>query len=142
MRSTICKSFTFHAAHAIPHHQGKCRILHGHTYRADIYVAGAVQRDGPEMGMVRDFDAIKDAWAAIEPKLDHQNLNDTLIPEIPATTAEHIAGWIRRHMSYRVLGIVEVRVWETPTSWASVTVDDSGIFDRPTIYDLDAPDAA
>lgn len=124
MRSTVCKTFTFHAAHVIPHHQGKCSQPHGHTYRVDVYASGVVQDTGPEAGMVVDFDRIKQAWVErLEPFLDHRDLNVSLVDAglIPHSTAECIAAWILYEFR-RVFGrdamVDRVRVWETPTSFA------------------------
>ncbi len=32
---SVCKTFTFAAAHHLPHHEGLCAGLHGHNYRRD-----------------------------------------------------------------------------------------------------------
>jgi 6-pyruvoyltetrahydropterin/6-carboxytetrahydropterin synthase len=131
MRSLISKSFTFHAAHVIPHHRGKCSRLHGHTYQVDVEVEGDVQLEGAEAGMVMDFDRIKRIWSEhLEPILDHQNLNETLEGKVTYTTAECIADFLLDSFRYH-LGdlraplteaqmprVVAVRVWETPTSYA------------------------
>lgn len=55
---------TFHAAHRLPHLPGKCRSLHGHTWRAwaDITTPGAEPDDN---GIIADFGYIKTALNAI-----------------------------------------------------------------------------
>ena len=58
MTTSITKRFTFEAAHSIPHHTGKCKNLHGHSYILEITVTGPIQESGPEMGMVMDFTEI------------------------------------------------------------------------------------
>jgi 6-pyruvoyltetrahydropterin/6-carboxytetrahydropterin synthase len=126
MRSRICKSFTFHAAHVIPHHRGKCANLHGHTYRTDISVTGDVQTEGKEAGMVVDFDTLKQIWRCnLEPLLDHRNLNETLVDpgKIPHSTAEHLSRWILEEIAPHLPRgmFVTVRVWETPTSYAEAS---------------------
>src|SRR5260370_5755842 len=54
----IRKSFTFEAAHVLPHHPGKCSTLHGHSYRLDVALEGPVQADGPAPGTLQDFDLV------------------------------------------------------------------------------------
>jgi len=119
MRFTVAKDWTFHAAHKLPDHDGKCKELHGHTYRCRVSVRGPLIEHGPKAGMVIDFGDLSEIWREeCEPLLDHKYLNDTL--PVPQTTAELIAGWIlmrfRDHLG-PYPGIA-VTVWETPTSWA------------------------
>lgn len=141
MRAIVEKSFSFHAGHRLPRHEGKCRRLHGHTYRVDIAVEGIVHDNfQSDDGMVIDFDVIKHAWEPIHDELDHKFLLDTEDPlrellqsnegasivVFPyAPTAENIATWIfERLVSTISLSAVVrlqwVRVWETPTSSAEV----------------------
>ena len=47
---TITKEFTFDASHRLPHHGGKCRNLHGHTYRPTSLIAA-----GPEVAQKRMY---------------------------------------------------------------------------------------
>ena len=53
----LTKQFTFDMAHALPLYQGKCRNIHGHTYKLHVTVQ-AIGEPGPD-GMVLDFSAIK-----------------------------------------------------------------------------------
>ena len=113
----IGKEFTFDAAHQLPNHDGKCRNLHGHTYRVRIEFEGPLHGDGPKEGMVVDFGDVKAVWKQhVEPLLDHQYLNDTL--PVPVTTAEWIAQWIYTMFETHELEPSAVEVWETPTSLA------------------------
>lgn len=55
-------------AHRLPLHAGKCRRIHGHTYKLDVEVAGVIGSDG----MVLDFGVLKQILRSeIEEKLDH-----------------------------------------------------------------------
>lgn len=121
--ATVSKAFTFHAAHQLPNHDGKCRDLHGHTYRVEVGVTGPVNaRDGsPDEGMVLDFGVIKAAWAPLHQLVDHKFLNDVLPSEFQPTTAENIAGWVLSELLEAVPQVTVVRVWETPTSCVEVT---------------------
>lgn len=86
---TVRKTFQFHAAHKIEHHQGECRNLHGHTYTVTIEARGPVQEDGHERGMVIDFGVLKHLYHRhIHNPCDHAYLNDVF--DWP-TTAENLA---------------------------------------------------
>lgn len=130
----ITKQFKFEAAHQLPHHKGKCRHLHGHSYVVEVCVSGDIElQPVSSEGMVVDFAELKEIWKLrCEPKLDHQFLNDSL-PDLPVTTAEHISVWIFRQfdadleaMSDDVDVTLEyVRVWETASSSAIATAVDA-----------------
>lgn len=118
MNHTVGKQWTFDAAHQLMLHDGKCRRLHGHTYRVEVTVQGPLEIDGPKTGMVIDFNDLSAIWKTdIEPLVDHQFLNDTL--PVEHTTAEAIAGWMLLRFRDRLgpyFGLT-VTVWETPNSW-------------------------
>lgn len=110
---TIVKEFSFDSAHFLPNHPGKCRNLHGHTYKLQIGIRGAVN---PENGMVVDFGDIKHIVKnRILDMLDHQYLNSVL-DFLP--TAENMAIWIFDILQGIYGNMAFVRVWETPTSFA------------------------
>jgi 6-pyruvoyltetrahydropterin/6-carboxytetrahydropterin synthase len=114
----VTKQFQFHAAHQLPNHDGKCRNLHGHTYRVDVSVRGKIKDlDGtPDEGMVIDFDRLKEAWVVIDEAFDHKYLNDIL--EVP--TAERIARWILTRLQEDLQRHLVITVWETSTSCVEV----------------------
>jgi len=143
--TSISKTFDFHAAHRLPNHDGKCRRLHGHTYRVDIMITGnIIDTEGDSsQAMVIDFGVLKDIWKGFDEHLDHHALlwdKDPLVDLINAgvgsleeygievtpvpPTAEHIAEMIFRNLWAALAERPEpvildaVRVWETPTSWA------------------------
>lgn len=121
-RVLVSKEFTFDAAHHLHCYEGKCKNLHGHTYKAVFGISGFVD----EMGLVLDFADIKSIWKkSIEPLLDHQYLNETLPPM--NTTAENMVVWLYERMSESLprrgegeLRVEFVRLYETPTSYAEV----------------------
>jgi 6-pyruvoyltetrahydropterin/6-carboxytetrahydropterin synthase len=109
----ISRDFTFDAAHRLPHHDGKCKSLHGHTYHVRITVESPrIRETGSMCGMVVDYGVIKAAWKAIEGSLDHRNLNDLF----SNPTAEHLAAWLFDQLSPALHGLSAITVWETPTS--------------------------
>jgi 6-pyruvoyltetrahydropterin/6-carboxytetrahydropterin synthase len=121
-RVMVSKEFTFDAAHHLHCYEGKCKNLHGHTYKVIFGISGYVD----EIGMVMDFSDIKKVWKErINIHLDHRYLNDTLPPM--NTTAENIVVWMYEKMNEALVAegskgmqVEFVRLYETPTSFAEV----------------------
>lgn len=123
-RVLVSKEFTFDAAHHLHAYEGKCKNLHGHTYKVVFGISGIPN----EIGITVDFGAIKAIWKEeIEGYLDHRYLNETLPPM--NTTAENMVVWLFERMesalqseAYRSSirgGRTEfVRLYETGTSYA------------------------
>ncbi|MBO5672168.1 MAG: 6-carboxytetrahydropterin synthase [Alistipes sp.] len=57
----LTKEFSFEAAHALEGYDGRCREIHGHSYRLYITIKGEPinDPDSPKYGMVMDFGALK-----------------------------------------------------------------------------------
>ncbi|MED4603984.1 6-carboxytetrahydropterin synthase QueD [Paenibacillus validus] len=120
----VSKEFTFDSAHHLHCYEGKCKSLHGHTYKLQVIMRGKVD----ERGITIDFADIKRiAKERVIDKLDHRYLNDVLPPM--NTTAENMVVWMYEELSgalkaeglYPAVRLEEVRLWETPTSFAAVT---------------------
>jgi 6-pyruvoyltetrahydropterin/6-carboxytetrahydropterin synthase len=110
---SVTKAFSFDAAHQLPWHSGKCRHLHGHTYRLEVTVAGPIN----ENGVVLDFDDLSaSVMGVIVERFDHQLLND----HFPNPTAELLAVEFTKLLEAGGLGIQRLTLWETPTSSATV----------------------
>ncbi|WP_088322303.1 6-carboxytetrahydropterin synthase QueD [Bacillus cereus] len=125
-RVMVSKEFTFDAAHHLHCYEGKCKNLHGHTYKVVFGISGYVN----EIGLAIDFGDIKEIWKnEIEIYLDHRYLNETL--PVMNTTAENMVVWIYEKMAealtkgyraeeYKGARVEFVRLFETPTSYAEV----------------------
>ncbi|MEH7072653.1 6-carboxytetrahydropterin synthase QueD [Neobacillus drentensis] len=123
-RVLVSKEFTFDASHHLHCYEGKCKNLHGHTYRVIFGISGFVD----DRGLMIDFGDIKEIWKnEIEIFLDHQYLNETL--PFMNTTAENMVVWIYEKMKealaveerrnhYTGARVEFVRLFETPTSYA------------------------
>ncbi|NSL50934.1 6-carboxytetrahydropterin synthase QueD [Calidifontibacillus erzurumensis] len=121
-RVLVSKEFTFDAAHHLHCYEGKCKNLHGHTYKVVFGISGFPD----EIGIVIDFGELKEIWKEeIEIYLDHRYLNETL-PKMN-TTAENMVVWIfekmekaieKRRNKYNGARVEFVRLYETPTSYA------------------------
>lgn len=57
----VTKIFTFESAHVLYNYDGKCKNMHGHSYKLFVTVKGEVKDDleDPKNGMVVDFGDIK-----------------------------------------------------------------------------------
>lgn len=122
----VSKEFTFDSAHHLHCYEGKCQNLHGHTYRLQVIMRGKTDH----RGIVIDFADIKRITKEhILYRLDHKYLNEAL--PLMNTTAENMVVWIYEQL-YQALNkeeefshvkLEEIRLWETPTSYAAVTRD-------------------
>lgn len=131
MKRTVTKIFRFDSAHRLFRYEGKCSNLHGHTYVAEVELT-AKELDNQDI--LIDFGAIKQEigeW--IDRWWDHAVLLNSEDPfsmvcgdnkafyftEMNPTAevmAEHLFGVAELAFPD---GVVQVKIWETPTSFAS-----------------------
>lgn len=132
----IAKEFSFDMAHMLDGHDGKCKNLHGHTYKLQVEIAGELHTDGAKSGMVMDYSDLK----AIVKKhildpMDHAfiydetsereckvaellNSLDSKTFALPTrSTAEQMAKYIFDTLDALGLPVSLIRLWETPTSY-------------------------
>lgn len=117
------KDFHFAAAHYVPAEEaGKCRELHGHTYFANVTVAGDTLDSA---GFLVNFAIIK---RLIHDRFDHSVLNndkesfsDECSNEFPTTevVARTICEIVQKYLDETVnkAQCVQVYLRETPTSY-------------------------
>ena len=146
---TVTKEVTFDCAHMLDGHEGLCRNLHGHTYKVQVTArrsGGFLISKGPAKGMVLDFSALKGIMQAhiVEP-FDHafvyhggtadefeESLYDLCEQYDKKVmrcnfrpTAENMANYFYEKLNQAVRAepfeIINVKVWETPTSFAERT---------------------
>ena len=107
MRTLVTASASFEAAHSLPLHPGRCKRLHGHHYRIEVSISGAV---GPD-GVVLDFDELANILRSeVLQRWDHQLLNDL----VDNPTAELLAQEAFKLLAAAGLAVVSVKLWETP----------------------------
>jgi 6-pyruvoyltetrahydropterin/6-carboxytetrahydropterin synthase len=63
----IAKEFKWEMGHRLPFHEGKCRNLHGHSYRCMIELTGQPDKNG----MLLDYYELKKIVDPIIDKMDH-----------------------------------------------------------------------
>jgi 6-pyruvoyltetrahydropterin/6-carboxytetrahydropterin synthase len=103
----VRRRFTFEAAHRLPRHPGKCRDLHGHSYRLAVSVDRPVD---PETGLAIDFSDLKEiVRREVVDRLDHKDLNAIL----DNPTAERIAVHVWDRLAPALPGLVEIELHET-----------------------------
>ena len=109
----LTKEFTFEAAHSLPNVPPghKCGRLHGHSFRVEVTVKGAVN---PHTGWLMDFAELKAKFRPLEEMLDHRFLNE--IPGLENSTSENLAKWIWEKLKGEVPALYSITVFETCTS--------------------------
>ena len=138
----VTKVIEWDMGHRVPNHKSKFRNPHGHRYRLDLTVCGDLEASAGDSseGMVFDFGDIKKLMTQhVHDVIDHGFMiyeGDTImcsffgdrhddgfcvlvVPFIP--TAENISAWCYRQLRPHFpnsIEIVNVRVFETPNSWA------------------------
>jgi 6-pyruvoyltetrahydropterin/6-carboxytetrahydropterin synthase len=138
----ISKQIEWDMGHRVTNHLSKCRNLHGHRYKAEIWMEGDLINisGNSSEGMVIDFGEIKKtAIEYIHDVLDHgfmvwkndkvlinffksnDDLKYVVVPFVP--TAENIAAWIFKNLDNKFKDIYKtnlklhsIKLWETPTS--------------------------
>jgi len=136
---SVTKRIDFCYGHRLVDHDGKCRHPHGHNAVVEIEVRSDTL---DSRNMVRDFSEIKRAvkdW--IDTELDHRMLlrhDDPLVAALQQLgepvylldsnpTVERIARLIFDHVAAQGFPVVQVRVWETPTSFAEYRTESGHI---------------
>ena len=112
-RTRVTCTFTFEAAHRLAWHSGKCRNLHGHSYRLDVSVEGPLDANG----VVLDFDVLQDVVRSnVIDAWDHRDLNEVL----DNPTAELLAQRAWDLLTGAGLDLAALRLWETTDSWVDL----------------------
>lgn len=146
----VSKEVTFDCSHMLSGHDGLCQNLHGHTYKVVVSVSGTQLTEGSSKNMVIDFKHLKRAiTTVITERFDHgiifsdyayrnvaecalytwalqYNMKYFVMPE--RSTAEDMAKFFKdeifkyltEELNLQNITDVEVRVYETPTSYAEV----------------------
>lgn len=131
---SVTREISFCYGHRLLDYDGKCRHLHGHNGRVVITLSSP---NLDERGMVEDFSRLKrvvGGW--IDEQLDHKMLlhkDDPLLPFLRQKgepvyvmevnpTAENIARLIFDRAAEQGFPVVEVKLWETESCFASYSV--------------------
>lgn len=129
----IAKEFHWEMGHRLPFHNGKCKNLHGHSYKCMVEFAG----DPDSNGMVLDYYDVKKMIGPIIEQLDHsfmvskddrevieilEKLNSQKVVVDFETTAENICLYLLEKIKSSGLPSnirsVKVKVLETENTYA------------------------
>ena len=118
LRTSVTCSYTFEAAHRLTWHPGKCRNLHGHSYRLDVTVQGPLDVNG----VVIDFDVLTEVVEReVIDRWDHRDLNEIL----DNPTAELLAHRAWELLTAAGVDLAALRLWETTDSSVALTAGDA-----------------
>ena len=105
----LSRSFSFEASHELTWYNGKCKNLHGHSYKLLVTIEGPLN----ENGILIDFHELKTiVKEEVIEKLDHVYLNDI----ITNPTAENTIIWIWKKLINKI-PLKELTLWETEKSF-------------------------
>lgn len=130
MKTQAVRILKFDAGHRVVNHESKCRTLHGHEYKAEVFAEGELD----SLGRVIDFSVIKQiigSW--IDEYLDHNMIIFNQDPDLHLLeqcsglkkpfvvqfnpTAENLAKFIYMKGNDLLLGtgvkITKIKLWET-----------------------------
>ena len=131
MLHKVVKTIDFCYGHRLLDYEGKCRHLHGHNGLLEV----EIESDSLDhRGMVMDFNELRGVvkdW--VDRNLDHKMLlhkddpvadflsemGEPFYPMDDNPTAENILKHIYRQIRKEGLMVSEMRLWETPSSYAS-----------------------
>lgn len=115
----------FDAAHFLREYLGKCANIHGHRWKVEISLRGAILN---EQGILIDFMDVKAMLKQVLDEFDHKLINDVQPFDKLNPTAENIAKYIFDVMASRLrlgeltgtdISIVRVSVWESEAACAT-----------------------
>lgn len=136
---TCSRRIEFDAAHRIPKHESKCKMLHGHRY---VIEANFTAKELDNLGRIIDFGVVKEVLGKwIDDNFDHNTIlwkNDQelgkqiaaqtgqeifYLDEIP--TAENIAKFLFEEICPKLFAdknvkCTKIRLYETPNCYVDV----------------------
>ena len=122
--TTVTKLFEFEACHHLPHYDGACHNIHGHSYKLEVTVSGQVSKNenDPKCGMIIDFKDLKAIVKSVAvDKYDHSNLNEFFPNPTAEIMVKQIAVDIMSKLPQEVY-LMSCKLWETSTSYAEWNV--------------------
>ncbi len=134
----LTKIFRFEMAHALHGYPGKCKSIHGHSYKLYVTVRTDKEQEGyiPAPGILLDFKEIKQlVRTTIVNRLDHQLilsgdyikshpsiiLEDNLLLWEAEPSAENLLIFIRKTLQHNLpegIALAKLKLYETNDSYA------------------------
>jgi len=138
----IAKEFSWEMGHRLPFHDGKCKNLHGHSYKCMIELTGEPDKNG----IVLDYYDIKKIIEPIIDELDHSFMVSSQDKELIdvldklgsrkvvvdfETTAENLCLYLLKKILHAKLpgniSSLKVRVFETENTYAEESYSLKGL---------------
>ena len=86
----------------------KCARLHGHSFKIELVVSGAVN---PETGWFIDYGELDALWQPLHDQLDHNYLNE--VPGLENPTSEVLSRFIWQKIKPGLPQLTRVTLYET-----------------------------
>ncbi len=134
----IAKEFSWEMGHRLPEHFGKCKNIHGHSYKMIVELDGEVDKNG----MVLDYFDFKNIINPIVEELDHaflvyhedkvvidflNKLNSKKVVADFQSTVENICYYFLNRIKDSNLPpnikSIKVRICETPDDYAEEIIE-------------------
>ena len=102
----------FSSAHYLRGYEGKCKTLHGHTWKVELVIE---KSELDKLGMVVDFAVMKRQLKEFLEEIDHVHLNELPYFKDINPTTENLARYIFEEFPkrYRTVQLKKVTVWES-----------------------------
>ncbi|MDX9924581.1 MAG: 6-carboxytetrahydropterin synthase [Ignavibacteriaceae bacterium] len=134
----IAKEFTWEMGHRLPFHEGKCKNLHGHSYKMMVELDGKPDSNG----MVLDYYDVKSIINPLVEELDHaclvfsgdielqellKKLDSRMVVVDFHSTAENLVGYFLKKI--KEVGLpaniekITVKVLETENTYAEDSIE-------------------
>lgn len=109
----------FDAAHSLPGYEGKCKNIHGHTYKVEVTVEGEIDE---KTKFVIDYNDLKAIIEDLLNKLDHRYLNEILDYPSCEMIVTHIKEELSKELKSRGLSIelLSIKLWEGKNKWVMI----------------------
>jgi 6-pyruvoyltetrahydropterin/6-carboxytetrahydropterin synthase len=137
----IAKEFSWEMGHRLPEHFGKCKNIHGHSYKMIVELEGDVDKNG----MVLDYFELKKIINPIVEELDHAFLvykddhevldfltkikSKKIVVDFQSTVENICSYFLTKIKNYNLpanIRSVKVRICETPDDYAEEEVQLNG----------------
>lgn len=107
MLHTLSRSFVFEAAHTLqrPMHGDSSQRIHGHTYRATVYLQGQL---APDSSMLLDLAMLDSHIQNLRHQLDHRFLDE--VAGLGPATLENLCSYIWQQLHTSLPDLVRVSV--------------------------------
>ncbi|MCX6155769.1 MAG: 6-carboxytetrahydropterin synthase [Candidatus Kapabacteria bacterium] len=135
----IAKEFKWEMGHRLSFHEGLCKNIHGHSYKATIEIEGEVDSNG----IVLDYYKLGHIVDSLISKLDHSFIvqkDDKIVLDFlknnsfkhhiisKQTTAENICEFMIKELSdtlnvYENLKLITIKLNETQDSYAEMSMN-------------------